>query len=133
MSKFKLDEKARYAKTHEWVRMEDNVAVVGISDAAQDMLSDVVYIELPKVGAQVTAGQQAAVVESVKAAEDVISPVSGTVIAVNEALVNAPETVNGDPYGSWFYRVEPGSALQSELDALMDAEAYGPFAEEAAH
>ena len=133
MSQFKLDQQARYAKTHEWVRMEGDVAVVGISDAAQDMLSDVVYIELPKVGAQVTAGQQAAVVESVKAAEDVISPISGTVAEINEALVNSPEMVNGDPYGSWFYRVTPGPDAQAELGALMDSAAYDAFVEETAH
>ena len=87
MSKFKLDADARYAKTHEWMRMEGDLVVVGISDAAQDMLSDVVYIELPEEGATVKAGEKAAVVESVKAAEDVLSPVSGVVVAINEDLV----------------------------------------------
>jgi glycine cleavage system H protein len=133
MSQFKLDQNARYAKTHEWVRMEGSIATVGISDYAQDTLSDVVYVELPKVGAQVTAGRQAAVVESVKAAEDVMSPISGTVAEVNEALVNAPEMVNGDPYGAWFYRVTPGANAEAELDALMDAAAYDAFVDETAH
>lgn len=133
MSQFKVDQNARYAKSHEWVRMEDGVAVVGISDAAQDMLSDVVYVELPKVGAQVSAGRQAAVVESVKAAEEVISPVSGTVAEINAALVNAPEMVNGDPYGAWFYRVTPGPDAEAELAALMDAAAYDAFVGESAH
>lgn len=132
MSHFKLDPAARYAKSHEWVRIEDGLAIVGISDAAQDMLSDVVYIELPKEGATVKAGTQAAVVESVKAAEEVVAPVSGTVVAVNSALADKPETVNSEPYAAWFFKVEP-SSLESDLAALMDSDAYDKFVDETAH
>lgn len=133
MSQFKIDSQARYAKTHEWVRMEDGVAVVGISDFAQDALSDVVYVELPTMGSAVTAGKQAAVVESVKAAEDVLSPVSGKVIEVNNQLSDTPEIVNGEPYTSWFFKVEPSATIETELAALMDADAYDKFAAERAH
>lgn len=132
MSQFKLDPAARYAKSHEWVRMEDGIAVVGISDAAQDMLSDVVYVELPAEGAMVEAGKQVAVVESVKAAEEVLAPISGRVVAVNAALADAPEKVNSEPYASWFFKVEP-SNLEADLASLMDADAYGRFVEENAH
>lgn len=132
MSHYKLDAAARYAKSHEWVRVEDGLAVVGISDAAQDMLSDVVYVELPQEGATVTAGTQAAVVESVKAAEEVLAPVSGKVVAVNTALADQPEIVNSDPYGAWFFKVEP-SSLDADLAALMDSEAYDKFVDETAH
>jgi glycine cleavage system H protein len=132
MSKFKLDADARYAKTHEWMRMEGDLVVVGISDAAQDMLSDVVYIELPAEGATVKAGEKAAVVESVKAAEDVLSPVSGVVVAINEELVSTPEIVNSDPYTAWFYKVEP-SALDAEMADLMDSDEYDVFVDETAH
>jgi len=133
MSKYRLDPDARYARTHEWVRMDNGVAVVGISDAAQDMLSDVVYVELPDEGAQVEAGKQAAVVESVKAAEEVISPISGRVLEVNNELVDRPEEVNGDPYGSWFYKVEPTAELEAELAKLLDSDAYDRFVDENAH
>ncbi len=133
MSQFKLDPNARYAKTHEWVRLEDNLAVVGVSDAAQDMLSDVVYVELPEEGDSVEAGAKAAVIESVKAAEEVISPVSGTVTAVNNSLLDQPELVNADPYGAWFYKVELSANAKAELAALMDSDAYDRFVDENAH
>jgi glycine cleavage system H protein len=133
MSKFRLDADARYAKTHEWVRLENGVALIGISDAAQDMLSDVVYVELPEEGAEIVAGKQAAVVESVKAAEEVLSPISGKVLEVNNELADRPEEVNGDPYGSWFYKLEPTSNLEAELAALMDSDAYDRFVDETAH
>lgn len=133
MSNFKLDAAARYAQSHEWVRMEDGVAVVGISDAAQDLLSDIVYVELPEVGADVKAGMQAAVVESVKAAEEVIAPVSGKVVEVNTALADAPEQVNSDPYGAWFFKVEPAASVEAELAELMDSGAYDHFVDEHAH
>ena len=86
MASFKLDAAAKYAKTHEWVRIEEGVAFVGISDAAQDMLSDIVYVDLPEEGITVTAGQEIATVESVKAAEDIIAPISGVIVEVNRAL-----------------------------------------------
>ena len=133
MSKFKVDQSARYATTHEWVRMEDGIATVGISDFAQDALSDVVFVELPEVGETVTAGQMSATVESVKAAEDVIAPISGEVIEVNTALENTPEIVNERPYETWFYRVQPGANIQSELAALLDPAAYEKHMDEAAH
>lgn len=119
---FSFDPNARYARSHEWARLDGDLVVVGISDFAQDSLSDVVFVELPAVGAELSAGGQAAVVESVKAAEDVYSPISGKVVAVNESLGDQPEQVNGDPYGAWFFKVRPSNL--SELDALMDAAAY---------
>ncbi|MCS7039921.1 MAG: glycine cleavage system protein GcvH [Anaerolineae bacterium] len=123
---FKYDSNARYAKTHEWARIEGDLVVVGISDYAQDALSDVVFVELPAVGSTVSAGTAVAVVESVKAAEDVYSPVSGEVVAVNEKLADKPELVNADPYGeAWFFKVRPSNL--SELDGLMDAAAYEAF------
>lgn len=119
---FTYDPNARYAESHEWARREDDLVVVGISDYAQDSLSDVVFVDLPAVGAKVSAGKQAAVVESVKAAEDVYSPISGEVVAVNESLGDRPEQVNSDPYSAWFFKVRPSDL--SELDSLMDAAAY---------
>ncbi len=119
---FSYDANARYAKSHEWARREDDLVVVGVSDYAQDSLSDVVFVDLPAVGATVSAGKQAAVVESVKAAEDVYSPISGEVVAVNDSLGDRPEQVNSDPYGAWFFKVRPSDL--SEMDALMDAAAY---------
>ena len=113
----------RYAPSHEWARIDDTEVTVGISDFAQQSLGDVVYVELPQVGDEVSAGTEACVVESVKAAADVYSPVSGTVVAVNERLDEAPERVNQDPYGDgWFFKVEPTDV--EELDDLLDAEAY---------
>jgi len=123
MSDFKLDANAKYAKSHEWARIEDGIAVVGISDAAQDMLSDVVFVELPEVGSEVSAGEQVAVVESVKAAEDVNAPLSGVIAAVNTDLEDDPEQVNGTPYESWFFKIEP-SNLDAEWAALLTPEAY---------
>jgi glycine cleavage system H protein len=132
MAKFKVDKSARYAKTHEWVRMEDDVAVVGISDYAQDALSDVVFVDLPEVGELVTAGRMAATVESVKAAEDVISPVSGEVIEVNSALEATPEIVNERPFETWFYRVKPTDKIDDELAALLSPQDYDKHMDEAA-
>ena len=133
MAKFKVDKSARYARTHEWVRMEDGIATVGISDFAQDALSDVVFVELPEVGEIVAARAMAATVESVKAAEDVISPVSGEVIEINSALESTPEIVNERPFETWFYRVQPAGTIEAELAALLDADAYEKFMDEAAH
>lgn len=133
MANYRVDEDARYAKSHEWVRIEDGLAVVGISDYAQDSLSDVVFVELPEVGEELTAGDAVAVVESVKAAEDVYAPVSGTVVAVNTELEDAPELVNDDPYGSWFFKLRPTSSLENELGRLMSAEEYAQFVAESEH
>ncbi|WP_346837777.1 glycine cleavage system protein GcvH [Microbulbifer sp. SAOS-129_SWC] len=114
----------KYLSSHEWARLEeDGTVTVGISDHAQDALGDVVYVETPDVGTTLAAGDEAGVVESVKAASDVYAPVSGEVIEVNEALEDAPETVNSSPYDDgWFYRIKPSDV--SELDKMLDAEAY---------
>lgn len=113
----------RYAASHEWARLEaDGSVTVGISDHAQEALGDVVFIELPEVGKTLAAGDQAGVVESVKAASDIYAPVGGEVIAVNEALADAPEQVNGEPYGAWFFKLKPQDA--AELDKLLDADGY---------
>ena len=113
----------KYSKSHEWVKMEDGVAVVGITDFAQDALGDVVFINLPQEGDSVTAGESLGDVESVKAVSDILCPVSGTVAAVNEDLADAPEALNSDPYGSWIIKVEN---ITDEED-LMDAAAYEAF------
>ncbi len=120
----------KYASTHEWARLEEDGSVtVGITDHAQDALGDVVYVELPEIGTELHAGQEAGVVESVKAASDVYAPVSGKVVAVNAALEDAPETINSDPYhGGWFYKIEPSDA--SELEDLLSAEDYQEQCEE---
>lgn len=117
-------EDLRYLETHEWARLEDDGTVtVGISDFAQDALGDVVYVELPEVNAELEAGQEAGVVESVKAASDIYAPVSGSVIAVNTALEEGPEAVNADPFGEgWMFKIEPQDV--TELEELLDAEAY---------
>jgi glycine cleavage system H protein len=114
----------KYAKTHEWVRQEsDGSVTVGITDHAQALLGDMVFVELPSAEKAVSAGAEIAVVESVKAASDVYSPVSGKIIAVNTALQNQPELVNQDPYGKgWIYRLQPSD--QSELTQLLAAENY---------
>ena len=114
----------KYASSHEWVLVDDDgVATVGISNHAQDALGDIVFVELPDVGITVNAKEEVAVVESVKAASDIYSPVSGEILAVNEDLVDAPETVNAVPYdGGWFYKIQMND--EQELDELMDAEAY---------
>ena len=113
----------RYAPTHEWARFEDGSVTVGITDFAQEALGDVVFVELPAVDQQVAAGDEAGVVESVKAASDIYSPVSGKVVAVNEALEDAPDLVNQSPYDEgWFFRV--AVVDDSDANALLDAEAY---------
>jgi glycine cleavage system H protein len=119
----------RYTRDHEWVRVEGDLAVVGISDYAQSQLGDVVYVELPEIGRRVEQGKEAAVVESVKAASEVYAPVSGEVIEVNEALAGNPARVNADPIGEgWFIKLRLDDPKQ--LDALMDEEAYQRFVEE---
>ncbi|OGI45704.1 MAG: glycine cleavage system protein H [Candidatus Muproteobacteria bacterium RIFCSPHIGHO2_01_FULL_65_16] len=114
----------KYAKSHEWVRTEkDGTLTVGITDHAQELMGDMVYVDLPQAGAQIAAGKECAVVESVKAASDVYAPVSGEIVAANDALAGAPETVNKDPYGTgWMFRIKP--ANKAELDGLLDAKAY---------
>lgn len=112
----------RYAESHEWARLEGDTVTVGISAHAQEALGDVVFVELPEVGKQVKAGDQVAVVESVKAASDIYAPVSGEVIEVNESLGDSPESVNGEPYGAWFFKIKPSD--KAELDKLLDADGY---------
>ena len=123
----------RYLASHEWVKLEaDETAVVGISDHAQDALGDVVYVELPEIDQVITAGDEAGVVESVKAASDVYAPISGTVCAVNEVLEDAPETVNSDAYADgWFFKMQPADV--GELEELLDAEAYSEVCEAEEH
>lgn len=119
----------KYVSSHEWIRDEgDGTLTVGITDHAQDLLGDVVFVELPEVGSSYGAGDDMGVVESVKAASDLYAPISCEVIAVNDALEDAPETVNSDPYGDgWFFRVRATDV--DELDDLLDAEAYGALCE----
>ena len=123
----------RYAASHEWARLEeDGTITVGISDHAQQALGDVVYVEHPEVGQTVSAGAEAGVVESVKAASDIYAPVSGTITEINETLEDAPETVNQDPYGDgWFFKIEPDDS--SQLDDLLDSTAYGEICEADEH
>ncbi|WP_437879445.1 glycine cleavage system protein GcvH [Pseudomonas sp. LRF_L74] len=113
----------RYAASHEWARLEaDGTVTVGISDHAQEALGDVVFVELPEIGKVLAAGQEAGVVESVKAASDIYAPVSGEVIAANSELVDSPERVNEKPYEAWFFKLKPSNP--AELDTLLDAAAY---------
>ena len=110
----------KYSKSHEWIRYEDGVAVIGISDFAQDALGDVVFVNLPAVGDEVTAGEAFGDVESVKAVSDLISPVSGVVLEINEELEDSPENLNEDPYGAWIIKVEN----VTDEEELLSAEAY---------
>ncbi len=123
----KVIEGLRYADSHEWVKVEGDIAVVGISDYAQHALGNIVYVDLPEVGDEVTAGEDFGAVESVKAASDLISPVSGEVVEINEQLEDEPEAINADPYGAWIIKVKISDA--SEIDALLDAAAYEKFCE----
>ena len=126
---YKYDPTARYAKTHDWARVEGDLVVCGISDYAQHALSDVVYVELPDEGAAFSQGEVYTTVESVKAAEEVFAPVSGEIVVVNDALEDQPEQLNSDPYGAWIVKVRPADV--SELDSLMDTAAYEAYVHEA--
>ena len=110
----------KYSKSHEWIKTEDGITVVGITDFAQDALGDVVFINLPAEGDAVTAGESFGDVESVKAVSDIISPVTGEICEVNEALADAPETLNSDPYGAWIIKVKDVTGSEE----LLDADAY---------
>lgn len=124
----KIDQTARYLDSHEWARKEGDVIVVGISDHAQDSLSDVVFVEFPAVGDSFGKGEVFGVVESVKAASDLMLPMSGEVVEVNEGLEDTPEVVNSDPYGEgWMIKIKPANL--AEWDELMTAEAYGAATE----
>ena len=118
-----IPEELRYSAEHEWVRVDGGTAEVGITDFAQDTLGDIVYVQLPELGATVARSVVCSEVESTKSVSDIYAPVSGTVVAVNEKLTTTPELVNSDPYGEgWMFRVEMSDA--AELDALLDAAAY---------
>ena len=118
----KVLEGLKYSESHEWVKVEGNVAVIGVSDFAQKEMGDITYVDMPEVDDEVTAGEEFGALESVKASSDLISPVSGTVVAVNEELEDAPEKVNEDAFENWIIKVEMSDP--SELDKLLDAEAY---------
>lgn len=119
----KLIDTLKYTKTHEWARLEDDGTVtVGITDHAQELLGDVVFLELPEAGRSVRAGEECAVVESVKAASDIYAPVAGDVIESNQAAVDAPEAVNADAFGTWLFKIKPSDA--AELNGLLDASGY---------
>jgi len=113
----------KYASTHEWVRIEGDLVVTGISDHAQDALGDLVYVETPEVGQQITAGEQAGVVESVKTASDIHAPVSGTVVEINANLEDDPDFVNDDPYGKgWIYKIKQDNI--ADVEQLLSSTAY---------
>ena len=114
----------KYTESHEWVRAEaDGTVTVGITEYAQDALGDIVFVELPKVGKSYNAGDDAAVVESVKAASDIYAPVAGEVVAVNTAVADAPDSINADAYSAWLFRLMPSDA--GAINGLLDATAYG--------
>jgi glycine cleavage system H protein len=113
----------KYTESHEWVRLEaDGSVAIGITEFAQDALGDIVFVDLPKLGQVLTAGKECAVVESVKAAGDVYAPITGEVLAVNEAVVDAPESINTDAFSAWMFKLKPANA--ADIDALMSAEEY---------
>ena len=123
----KVIEGLYYSESHEYVRVEGDVAYIGITDYAQHALGNVVYVDLPEVDDEVTAGEEFGAVESVKAASDIIAPVSGTIVEVNDALDDQPELLNQDAFANWIIKVELSD--KSELDSLMDAKAYAAFCE----
>lgn len=124
----KILDDLRYADSHEWVKLEGDVATIGITDYAQHALGDIVYVDMPEVGDEVTAGEEFGAVESVKAASDLISPVSGEVIEINETLEDEPALVNQDAFSNWIMKVRVSDA--AEVDALLDAAAYAKICEE---
>ena len=125
----KVPANLKYAKSHEWSRKEaDGSLTIGITDHAQEALGDIVFLELPEVGRTVKAGEEIAVVESVKAASDIYAPVSGEIIAVNQPAADTPESVNQDAYTAWLFKIKPSNP--AEYDALLDAAAYTKVASE---
>lgn len=124
----KVLENLRYADSHEWVMIDGDVATIGITDYAQHALGNIVYVDMPEAGDEVTVGEEFGAVESVKAASDLISPVSGEVIEVNEALEDSPELINEDAFVNWIMKVKVSDA--SEIDSLLDAAAYAKVCEE---
>ena len=119
----------KYTKSHEWIRREeDGTLTIGITDHAQEALGDIVFLELPEAGRVVAAGEECAVVESVKAASDIYAPVAGEIVAANDEAVDAPESINADAYANWLYKLKPANA--ADVDALLDAAAYAEIAAE---
>lgn len=118
----KIIEGLKYSETHEWVKVEGNVAIVGVSDYAQKEMGDITYVDMPDVDDEVSKDEEFGALESVKASSDLVSPVSGVVVEKNEALEDAPELINQDPYENWIIKVEMSDA--SEIDALLDAAGY---------
>ena len=119
----------KYTKSHEWVRQEaDGTVTVGITDHAQEALGDIVFLELPEAGRTVKAGEECAVVESVKAASDIYAPLSGEILARNDGAIDAPESVNQDAYAAWLFKLKPANA--ADIGALLDAAAYEKVADE---
>ena len=117
----------KYTKSHEWIRREDDGTVtVGITDHAHEALGDIVFLDLPEAGRVVAAGEECAVVESVKAASDIYAPVAGEIVAANDAALDAPESVNADAYASWLFKLKPANA--ADVDALLDAAGYAEIA-----
>ncbi len=126
MMKYNIIDGVKYTRKHEWARQEGNTAVVGLSDYAQDKLGEIVFVELPDVGTEVEAGKGSAVIESVKAVADLYAPADGSVVEVNEELLDQPEVINSDPYGEgWVYKIELKD--ESQMDQLMDKPAYEKF------
>ncbi len=117
----------KYASTHEWIKADGDVMIVGITGPAQDQLGDLVFVGDVHVGARLAAGANAGVVESVKAASDIYAPVAGEVVAFNEALTDAPDMINADPYGTWIFKIKPDNA--ADVDGLLDAAAYQTVAD----
>lgn len=122
----KILEGLLYSDSHEWVKIDGNVAIIGVSDFAQEEMGDITYVDMPDVDDEVTKGEDFGALESVKASSELYSPVSGTVIGVNSALEDAPETINQDPYGAWIIKVEMSDT--SELDSLLSPAAYAEIA-----
>lgn len=119
----------KYTKSHEWAKLEaDGTVLVGITDHAQEALGDIVFLELPEAGRTVAAGEECAVVESVKAASDIYAPIAGEIVAANDEAASAPESVNTDAYGAWLFRIKPANA--ADLDGLLDAAGYEASAAE---
>jgi glycine cleavage system H protein len=123
----KTPEHLKYTETHEWINAEaDGTLAVGITDHAQEVLGDIVFLELPPVGKRLAPGEACAVIESVKAASDINMPVAGVVVAANDALAKSPQQVNADAYGAWMFRIKPDNA--ADIDSLMDAATYAAHA-----
>ena len=117
----------KFTEDREWLQIEGDIATVGITAHATEQLGDIVFVELPEDGTEAAKGDAVAVVESVKAAETVSAPLSGTIVAVNEDLVDAPELVNEDPYQAWFFKIQPGDGLEGELAKLMGPDDYAAY------